>query len=64
MIKFDTRGLELLEWMPECTVGLLAFNEEGGSFEVELEDGEWYDYDENLDQDVSLKNIQSQFKRA
>ena len=48
MIKFDTRGLELLEWMPESTVGLLAFNEEGGSFEVELEDGEWYDYDENF----------------
>ena len=41
----------------------MAKTEKGKSFEVTLEDGEWYDYDDDSNESVSVTNIQSRFKK-
>lgn len=60
-MSFDCRGLEPVEW--ECRGGLVASTENGKSFEVQLEDGEWYDFDDDANESVSVTNVQSQFKK-
>ena len=55
MAIFDCRGLEPVEW--ECRGGIVAQTESGKKFEVELEDGEWYDYDDASNESVSLTGI-------
>ena len=41
----------------------MASTEKGKKFEVELEDGEWYDFDDDANESISVTNIQSQFKK-
>ncbi|CBY13004.1 unnamed protein product [Oikopleura dioica] len=61
IVSFDCRGLEPVEW--ECRGGLVATTEKGKKFEVELEDGEWYDFDDDASESISVTNIQNQFKK-
>merc|ERR1712142_377414 len=60
MLSFDCRGLEPVDW--ECRGGLVAQTEKGKSFEVALEDGEFYDYDDDSNETVSVTNPQHRFK--
>ncbi|KAG2392076.1 hypothetical protein C9374_013561 [Naegleria lovaniensis] len=59
MIQFDGRGIEVVKWEPEGNEGLVAYNSEGTSFEVNLENGEYYDYDEDTEQEISVTNIKT-----
>jgi len=61
MLSFDCRGLEPVAW--ECRGGLQAKTEKGKLFDVKLEDGEYYDYDDDANESVSITNIQSRFKK-
>ena len=61
MLSFDCRGLEPVDW--ECRGGLVAQTEKGKSFEVALEDGEFYDYDDDSNETVSVTNLQHRFKK-
>ena len=58
MVVFDCRGLEPVEW--ECRGGLVAASEAGRKFEVELEDGEWYDYDDQANESISMTGFRNQ----
>lgn len=57
LATFDVRGLRLVEFVPD---GYFTAESEynGAKFtEVELIDGEWYDYDEPAGSEVSIQNV-------
>ena len=57
LVAFDCRGLEPVEW--ECRGGWVAQAESGRKFDVELEDGEWYDYDDDANASISITGIRN-----
>lgn len=68
MLKIDTRGLDILAFIPDgkfkCVSGSL--DEDDGSVKVgptvfdpvDLEENEWYDYDDNAGNEVSITNAE------
>ena len=52
--------MEPVDW--ECRGGFLAKTESGKSIEVNLEDGEFYDYDDDANESISLTAIRQQSK--
>ncbi|KAI1258524.1 hypothetical protein F5Y18DRAFT_413284 [Xylariaceae sp. FL1019] len=64
ILEFDCRGLEFTSFSPEgewVADGL----ESGTKFEgIELTDGEWFDYDEKANHEVSIKELRWDIKRA
>ncbi|KAL6855303.1 hypothetical protein ACO1O0_006444 [Amphichorda felina] len=64
LIEFDCRGLEFTEFKPEGD--WLADGIESGSkfTAIDLTDGEWYDYDEKAGEEVSIKEMTWEIKRA
>lgn len=74
MLKMDSRGLDVLEFVPDgkfqCCGGSLDDDGEVSSAkgatefaEVDLEDNEWYDYDDNKGNEVSITNIEWALKK-
>ncbi|TDZ23441.1 UPF0587 protein [Colletotrichum sidae] len=64
IIEFDCRGLEFTEFIPEgewLADGLDSNTKFTG---VELADGEWFDYDEKAGDEVSIKDLKWEIKRA
>ncbi|KAI0094932.1 DUF866-domain-containing protein [Irpex rosettiformis] len=63
-LTVDCRGLEFTDFEPRGTWKCVGA-ESGTIFsEVELEDGEWVDYDEKAAQPVGISKIQSKWTRA
>ncbi|KAH6656703.1 hypothetical protein BKA67DRAFT_552769 [Truncatella angustata] len=64
IIEFDCRGLEFTDFHSEGT--WLADGVDSGTkfAEIELTDGEWYDYDEKAGEEVSIKELKWNIKRA
>ncbi|KAA8915241.1 hypothetical protein TRICI_002598 [Trichomonascus ciferrii] len=63
MLTIDPRGIDFVEFIP---VGLFSCKgaESNTPFnEVELEDGEWYDYDEKSGDEVSITDIKWSIKK-
>ncbi|KAF2999558.1 hypothetical protein E8E14_000618 [Neopestalotiopsis sp. 37M] len=59
IIEFDCRGLEFTDFHPEASI------DSGTKFtEIELTDGEWYDYDDKAGEEVSIKDLKWNIKRA
>lgn len=56
LLKMDPRGIDFVEFVP---VGQFRCKGESGTAfdEVELEDGEWYDYDEKSGEEVSITDV-------
>lgn len=64
MLLFDCRGLEFVEFVPEGE-WLAEGSESGTKFEdIELADGEWYDYDEKTGEEVSIGDLSWEIQRA
>ncbi|KAJ9165093.1 DUF866-domain-containing protein [Coniochaeta hoffmannii] len=64
IIQFDCRGLEFVEFQPEGE-WLAEGIESGTKFEgIELQDGDWFDYDEKAGDEVSIKDLRWEIKRA
>ncbi|KAF3070853.1 UPF0587 protein C2D10.03c [Daldinia childiae] len=64
VIEFDCRGLEFTDFSPEGE-WLADGIESNTKFEgVELQDGEWYEYDEKAGDEVSIKDLKWEIKRA
>ncbi|CAO1392638.1 unnamed protein product [Diamesa tonsa] len=61
IVTFDCRGIEPLDFDPRS--GFIVKSVDGGiTFEdVEIEDGDWSDFDEKLSCSVSISEFQSQF---
>lgn len=62
MATFDCRGVDLAEFVPQGT--FQAIGEKGSKFEVEFDDGEWYDFDEKASQEVSITETQWTLTKA
>ncbi|KAI8634488.1 hypothetical protein F5Y19DRAFT_413620 [Xylariaceae sp. FL1651] len=64
IIEFDCRGLEFTAFSPEGE-WLAEGIETGTKFEgVDLQEGEWFDYDEKANDEVSIKDLKWDIKRA
>ncbi|KAG6010873.1 hypothetical protein E4U21_002541 [Claviceps maximensis] len=64
IIVFDCRGLEFTEFKPEGE-WLAEGADSGTKFtEIDLSDGEWFDYDEKAGDEVSIKDISWEIRRA
>ncbi|KAF5134967.1 hypothetical protein MHUMG1_00906 [Metarhizium humberi] len=64
IIEFDCRGLEFTEFKPEGE-WLAEGIDSGTKFTaIDLADGEWFDYDEKAGEEVSIKDIVWEIRRA
>ncbi|KAK1999763.1 DUF866-domain-containing protein [Colletotrichum falcatum] len=64
LLEFDCRGLEFTEFVPEGE-WLAEGIDSGSKFSaIDLTDGEWYDYDEKAGEEVSIKDLKWEIKRA
>ena len=63
---FECRGLEPCEFFPgmgfsaASSVSETVFGEEGGKEPIDLNEGDWAEYDERADEDVSIIEFKSQ----
>ncbi|KAL1303442.1 hypothetical protein AAFC00_006831 [Neodothiora populina] len=64
IISIDCRGLEFVEFKPDGEWQAVGV-ESGSKFSgIDLTDGEWYDYDEKAGDEVSIKELKWEIKRA
>ncbi|PHH61512.1 hypothetical protein CDD81_303 [Ophiocordyceps australis] len=64
LVEFDCRGCEFTEFKPEGE-WLAEGTDSGTKFSnIELVDGEWFDYDEKAGDEVSIKEIVWEIRRA
>ncbi|ELQ33953.1 DUF866 domain-containing protein [Pyricularia oryzae Y34] len=64
IIEFDCRGLEFVEFKPEGN-WLAEGVESGTKFtEIDLDEGEWFEYDEKAGDEVSIKDLKWEISRA
>ncbi|KAH6885798.1 hypothetical protein B0T10DRAFT_491645 [Thelonectria olida] len=64
IIEFDCRGLELMDFKPEGE-WLADGVDSGTKFkEIELVEGDWYDYDEKAGEEVSINDLKWEIRRA
>ncbi|KAG4305087.1 hypothetical protein PORY_001257 [Pneumocystis oryctolagi] len=64
IISFECRGCEVVEFYPDGEWSCKG-SESGTPFHgIHLNDGEWYDYDEKSQNEVSITNIKWEIKRT
>ncbi|KAI1173017.1 hypothetical protein F4777DRAFT_559619 [Nemania sp. FL0916] len=64
VVEFDCRGLEFTSFLPDGE-WLAEGLDSGTKFEsIELQDGEWFDYDEKANDEVSIKDLKWDIRRA
>ena len=64
IIEIDCRGLEFIEFKPDGE-WLADGLESGTKFDgIDLSEGEWYEYDEKVTAEVSIKELKWQIRRA
>ncbi|KAF1810352.1 DUF866-domain-containing protein [Eremomyces bilateralis CBS 781.70] len=64
ILEFDCRGLEFIEFKPDGDWKASATETKSRFTEIDLTDGEWYDYDEKAKEEVSIKDLKWEIKRA
>ncbi|KAK1772659.1 hypothetical protein QBC33DRAFT_522113 [Phialemonium atrogriseum] len=64
ILEFDCRGLEFTEFIPEGVWLAEGIDSNSKFTEIELQDGEWFDYDEKAGEEVSIKDIKWEIRRA
>ena len=57
ILEIDARGLELVEFIPEGLFSCKGAETSTVFEEVDLSEGEWYDYDERAGEEVSITEI-------
>lgn len=63
LVSFDCRGIDLVEFVPKGE--FFATGEESNTkFTLEFDDGEWYDYDEKANQEVSITGCEWLIKKT
>ncbi|KAI6893990.1 hypothetical protein D0869_06003 [Hortaea werneckii] len=64
IITLDCRGLEFVDFKPDGAWQAIGA-ESGTKFsDIDLTEGEWFDYDEKAGDEVSIKDIKWEVKRA
>ncbi|PGH07040.1 hypothetical protein GX51_02080 [Blastomyces parvus] len=64
IVEFDCRGMEFTEFKADGEWE--AKGEESSTVfsSIDLSDGEWYDYDEKAGEEVSIKEVSWEIRRA
>jgi hypothetical protein len=63
VLEIDSRGLDFVEFVPQGK--FVAKGEETSTpFELELEDNEWYDYDDKAGEEVSVVDVEWKVERT
>lgn len=63
LLEIDARGVEFVEFIP-AGIFTVQGAETGTKFvDVELEDGEWYDYDDKAGAEVSITEVSWEIER-
>ncbi|KAK0645343.1 UPF0587 protein C2D10.03c [Lasiodiplodia hormozganensis] len=64
IITFDCRGLEFVEFKPDGEWSATGL-ESGSKFDqIDLTEGDWFDYDEKAGEEVSIKDLKWDIVRA
>ncbi|KAL8299984.1 hypothetical protein RB601_008306 [Gaeumannomyces tritici] len=64
ILEFDCRGLEFTEFQPEGD-WMAEGAESGTKFtEIDLTEGEWFEYDEKAGDEVSIKDLKWDIQRS
>ncbi|KAH9820908.1 putative DUF866 domain protein [Teratosphaeria destructans] len=64
VITIDCRGLEFVEFKPDGAWKATGV-ESGTKFaDIDLTEGDWYDYDEKASEEVSIQNMKWEIRRA
>ncbi|EME40823.1 hypothetical protein DOTSEDRAFT_74404 [Dothistroma septosporum NZE10] len=64
ILKIDCRGLEFVDFKPDGAWNAIGI-EKGTKFsDIDLTEGDWYDYDEKAGEEVSIKDIKWEIRRA
>ncbi|KAI9722046.1 MAG: hypothetical protein M1812_002006 [Candelaria pacifica] len=64
IIEFDCRGLEFTEFKADGEWLAKALESNTIFSGIDLEEGEWYDYDEKLGEEASIKDVKWEIRRA
>lgn len=64
IVMLDCRGLDLLEFKADGNWSAKGAETTTQFTDVDLTPGEWYDYDEKAGEEVSIKEIKWEVKRA
>ncbi|CAG9938881.1 unnamed protein product [Clonostachys rosea f. rosea IK726] len=64
IIEFDCRGLEFTEFHPEGEWLAEGIDSNTKFTAIELVDGEWFDYDEKAGDEVSIRDLTWEIRRA
>ncbi|OAX83757.1 hypothetical protein ACJ72_01872 [Emergomyces africanus] len=64
VIEFDCRGLEFTEFKADGEWEAKGAESSTAFSGVDLSDGEWYDYDEKAGEEVSIKDVSWEIRRA
>lgn len=63
LLEIDARGLEVVEFIPEGKFQAVGAELSTKFNEVDLEEGEWYDYDEKQGAEVSITEVEWKVER-
>lgn len=63
LLTIDARGIDFNEFIPEGRFQCVGSNSTSKFDEVDLIDGEWYDYDDNSNEEVSITDIKWEINR-
>ncbi|KAF2842269.1 DUF866-domain-containing protein [Patellaria atrata CBS 101060] len=64
ILEFDCRGLEFLEFKPEGEFLATGIESNTPFTGIDLSEGEWYEYDEKAGEEVSIKEVKWEIRRA
>lgn len=64
MVEIDARGLDVVEFIPVGKFSAKGAETTTKFEEVDLEDGEWYDYDEKANEEVSITDASWSFAKV
>jgi len=64
ILQFDCRGLEFTEFKPEGEWLAEGVDSKTKFTGIDLGEGEWFDYDEKAGDEVSIKELRWEIRRA
>ena len=64
ILEIDARGADFIEFIPEGRWSCKALNSKSSFDDVDLEDGEWYDYDDDRGEEVSVTEFRWEIARV
>jgi len=64
VIEFDCRGLEFTDFKPDGEWQAKGLESTTSFTGMDLTEGEWFDYDEKAGEEVSIKDIKWEIRRA